>query len=125
MSNLELLQKSVAENPNMQITLLGSDLLGFLDQMRGDLVNEMRDAMTNAVFAVRQDLMAGLTALNQNRTMTPNEVAQMLKVDLSTLYKWNKRGILTRQRIGGKVLYRAEDVERYVRTQRGGVSVCG
>lgn len=121
MSNLEILQQQVAENPNMQVTLQGSDLLGFLAQMRSDLVSEMRDAMTDAVMAVRRDLMSGLTALNQSRTLTPKEVSQLLKADLSTLYKWNKRGILTRQRIGGKVLYRAEDVERYIRTREGGV----
>ena len=121
MNNLEFLQKQVAENPNMQVTLQGSDLLGFLAQMRSDLVSEMRDAMTDAVMAVRRDLMSGLTALNQNRTLTVKEVSQMLHTDLSTLYRWDKSGILTRQRIGGKVFYRAEDVERFIRDQKGGV----
>ena len=109
----------------MQVTLLGSDLLGMIDQLRSGLVEELRGAMTEAVYSARADMMSGVAALNRRKPMTVNEVSDMLGVDLSTLYRWNKQGILCRQRIGGKVLYRAEDVERIIRERKGGVSVCG
>lgn len=122
---IDALRQQVAENPTMQVTLLGSDLLGMIDQLRSGLVEELRGAMTEAVYSARADMMSGVAALNRRKPMTVNEVSDMLGVDLSTLYRWNKQGILCRQRIGGKVLYRAEDVERIIRERKGGVSVCG
>lgn len=121
----ESLQQQVAENPTMQVTLLGSDLLGMIDRLRDGLIDELRGELRDAVWSARADMMSGLSALNRNKPMTVKEVADMLGVNLSTLHRWNKQGILVRQRVGGKVLYRAEDVERIVREKKGGVSVCG
>jgi excisionase family DNA binding protein len=50
--------------------------------------------------------------------MTVKEVASLLGVDLSTLYRWDKQGVLKRQRIGGKVVYRASDVEEIVKSRK-------
>ena len=122
--SFESLQQQVAENPNMQVTLLGSDLLGLLSEFRTGLVSELRDAMNDAVLQARKEMLSGVHALHHEKTMSPNEVASLLDVDLSTLYRWNKQGILTRQRVGGKVYYRTEDVERILKV-RNPNAVCG
>ena len=122
--SFENLQQQVAENPNMQVTLLGSDLLGLLCELRTGLVSELRDAMNDAVLQARKEMLSGVHALHHEKTMSPNEVASLLDVDLSTLYRWNKQGILTRQRVGGKVYYRTEDVERILKVRKPN-AVCG
>lgn len=45
------------------------------------------------------------------RYLTKNETAELLKVDLSTLYNWQKKGVLLPIQIGGRVYYKADDIE--------------
>lgn len=44
--------------------------------------------------------------------LTRNQVAEMLQVNLSTLYSWNKKGILKPIGIGKRVYYRREDIKK-------------
>lgn len=122
--SLENLQQQVAENPNMQVTLLGSDLLGMFAEFRTGLVSELREAMNDAVLNARKEMLSGVHALHHEKTMTVKEVASLLDADISTLHRWNKQGVLTRRRVGGKVLYRVEDVEPILRTRKKN-AVCG
>lgn len=115
---LENLQQQVLENPSMQVTILGSDLLGMISEMRNGLVSELRSAINEAVLQARGDMLSGVRALYQEKVMTVKEVASLLDVDLSTLYRWNKQGVLKRQRIGGKVVYRASEVEEIVKNRK-------
>lgn len=113
----ESLQQQVAENPTMQVTLLGSDLLGMISEMRSCIVSELREAMNEAVLQARKEMLSGVHALHHEKTMSVKEVATLLDKDPSTLYRWHKQGILVRHRIGGSVVYRAEDVERIVKSK--------
>lgn len=122
--SFENLQQQVAENPNMQVTLLGRDLLGLLCELRTGLVSELREAMNDAVLQARKEMLSGVHALHHEKTMTVKEVASLLDVDLSTLHRWNKQGVLTRRRVGGKAFYRVEDVEPILRTRKTN-AVCG
>lgn len=63
-------------------------------------------------------LQKQLTELKQNfEPKTPieylirNEVAEMLKCDLSTLWNWNKKGKLIPYGIGNRVYYKRHEVE--------------
>lgn len=107
----ETLQQQVAENPTMQVTLLGSDLLGMIDTMRNGLVSELRSTMTEVVMEARREMMSGVYALNMNKAMTREEVCTILDVSLPTLHRWHKSGILVGRRIGGKVLYDPKEVQ--------------
>lgn len=107
----ETLQQQVAENPAMQVTLLGSDLLGMLETMRNGLVAELRSTMTEVVHEARREMMSGVHALNTHRPMTRKEVCDMLKVTLPTLHRWDKQGFLVANKIGGKVVYNPKDVQ--------------
>lgn len=46
--------------------------------------------------------------------LTRNEVADMLKVDLSTVHNWTKKGILKSVGIGSRVYYKRSEVERAI-----------
>ena len=43
--------------------------------------------------------------------LTRNEVAELLKVDLSTLWNWQKKGKLIPFGLGNRVLYKRSDIE--------------
>jgi len=44
--------------------------------------------------------------------MTRKQVVDLLEVDLSTLWRWNKTNILNSKKIGGRVYYRGKDIEQ-------------
>lgn len=41
-----------------------------------------------------------------------HEVAGLLKISLTTLHDWSKRGILQSYRIGNRVLYKTSEIEQ-------------
>ena len=50
--------------------------------------------------------------------LTPKEVAEILGVNLTTLWRWNNEGYLTKVYIGDKPRYRQSDIDRIL--QKGG-----
>lgn len=51
--------------------------------------------------------------------LTRKEAADKLHVDLSTLWRWDKRGYLPSVKMGGKVVYLPETIEEFMsRNQR-------
>jgi len=47
--------------------------------------------------------------------LTRNETRDMLKVDLSTIHNWTKRGKLKAYGIGNRVYYRRDEVEASIK----------
>lgn len=92
----ELLRQA-QEHPNTPIQISLADLLECNKQMF-----EM----------MRADMMSAYRSLHQKKMMTREEVSKILNKDLSTLHRWNKKGILKATRVGGSVLYNSEDVKQ-------------
>ena len=46
--------------------------------------------------------------------LTRKEVAQLLKISLTTLNDWSKQGIVQSYRIGNRVLYKKKEIENSV-----------
>jgi excisionase family DNA binding protein len=44
--------------------------------------------------------------------LTRKETAEKLKISLPTLNDWSKRGLLKSYTIGGRVLYKANEIEQ-------------
>ena len=44
------------------------------------------------------------------------EVAEMLKISLPTLNNWSKSGIIQSYRIGNRVLYKPDEIDKAVKT---------
>ena len=55
-----------------------------------------------------------------NEYLTRKEVSEMLKIDLSSVHNWSKRGILIPHQIGNRVYYKLQEVENaIVKLKRG------
>lgn len=46
-----------------------------------------------------------------NEYLSRLEVSSMLKIDLSSVHNWTKKGILISYQIGGRVYYKRQEVE--------------
>lgn len=61
--------------------------------------------------------MATLPLMQMEPTMTRQEVADVFKVSLKTLQRWEKSGLLVPLRVGVNVRYRREDVQAVIDRQ--------
>lgn len=59
-----------------------------------------------------QELGQQITEAKSETYLTRNEVAELLGVNLSSLWRWNKQNYLNHVEIGGKRLYRMSDVKQ-------------
>lgn len=73
--------------------------------------DELKKEILEGVSKQLQDFKKGLPLKEQNEWLTRQEVARMLKIDLSTLYHWSKKGKLTPYGISGRVYYKKHEVE--------------
>lgn len=55
----------------------------------------------------------------QTELMTRKEVSELLKKDYSTLFRWNKKGILISTCIDGSVFYYRSDIEKLLAENKG------
>ncbi|MFH4968583.1 helix-turn-helix domain-containing protein [Gaetbulibacter sp. M240] len=72
---------------------------------------ELQDAIISGVDAKLQDLKKHFQPKEPSAYLTRNEVANMLKIDLSSVHNWTKKGILISYQIGGRVYYKRAEVE--------------
>lgn len=56
----------------------------------------------------------GRAERGQETSLTPEEVAKMLGVSKSTLWRWNKKGYLKHTKCGRKSFYKKSDVENLI-----------
>lgn len=60
----------------------------------------------------RQELEQQITDANTETYPSPDQVAKILDVDKSTLWRWDKKDYLKPVKIGGKNRYRMSDVKQ-------------
>ena len=61
-----------------------------------------------------EDLKKNFQPKEPTEYLTRSEVAKMLKIDISTLWSWTKRGILTSYGIGKRVYYKRKEIEQAI-----------
>ncbi len=71
-----------------------------------DLVNKL----TEDVSELRKNQISQL----EDELLTRQEVANLLKIDLSTLHHWTKSGILIKYGIGKRVYYKKSEVNKAI-----------
>ena len=99
--NLELLTQNPDLAKDITLQLKGSDLLSFANELANQTAKQTE---------------ARIQAQNKpDQLLTRSQVSEKLRVTLSTLWRWEKQGILTPIRIGSKVRYRLSDVEKAIR----------
>lgn len=67
------------------------------DQLVARVVNELKNELKQATFT--------------EQYLTREEVSKLLKISLSTIHNWTKRGILSSYQIGGRVYFKTSDIE--------------
>lgn len=55
----------------------------------------------------------------EEKYLTADETAKMIPCDKSTLWRWNKSGILKSVKIGNKVRYRYSDITKVLNKKEG------
>ena len=75
-----------------------------------DLESLFSQAIKNELKAVKEHLQPK----QPNDYLTRKEVAGMLKIDLSSVHNWSKKGILNPYQIGNRVYYKLSEVENAI-----------
>lgn len=75
---------------------------------------ELQNAIIEGVKTQLQDLKKHFQPKEPNEYLTRVEVSEMLKIDLSSVHNWTKKGILTSYQIGGRVYYKRTEVENAI-----------
>jgi predicted DNA-binding transcriptional regulator AlpA len=88
--------KFLNEYPDLNLTVKAGELMKMAEQVAKLTRQEMEQANTKA------------TETYLSRT----EVAKMIGVDPSTLWRWHKQGYLCAVELGGKRIYKLSEVER-------------
>ncbi|EIJ37780.1 hypothetical protein JoomaDRAFT_0746 [Galbibacter orientalis DSM 19592] len=57
------------------------------------------------------ELQKNLQPKDPPEYLTRTEVSEMLKIDISTVHNWTKRGILKAHSIGSRIYYKRSQVE--------------
>lgn len=63
------------------------------------------------VYNELQDLKKNFKPKEQTEYLSRNDVAEMLKIDISSVHNWTKKGILQSYQIGGRIFYKRKQVE--------------
>lgn len=94
MNNIVALAK---ECPDISITLKAGELIEAIDYCVGKTRKELEQIITDS---------------NTETYPSVDQVAKILSVDRSTLWRWSKQGYLTPMEVGGKRRYRMSDVNK-------------
>jgi len=75
---------------------------------------ELKNEILTGIKEQLEELKKEYKPKEPSKYLTRNEVAQMLSVDLSTLWNWSKKGKLTPYGIGNRVYYKREDIDKAI-----------
>ena len=86
-----------------------------LIQLVGITPEENRKPILDYIDKKINELKESFTPKEPTQFITRNYVAEeMLHCDLSTVHNLTKKGVLTKYQIGGRVLYKREEVENAI-----------
>jgi len=89
--------QNLLENGNITVAVSLSDLKDFAET----LIDKSKRELELAVISDKAETYP-----------SPKQVSEILDVDLSTLWRWAKRGYLVPVEVGGKRRYKMSDVKR-------------
>ena len=75
---------------------------------------QLQTAIIEGVKQELKDLKKHFQPKEPTEFLTRNEVAEMFKIDLSSVHNWTKKGILISYQIGGRVFYKREEVMKAI-----------
>ena len=72
---------------------------------------QLKNAIIEGVKLQLEDLKANFQPKEPNTYLTRSDVAKMLKIDLSSVHNWTKKGVLKSYQISGRVYYKLAEIE--------------
>ena len=75
---------------------------------------ELQSQIIKGVKAELEQLKKDFQPKTPSEYLTRNEVAEMLKIDLSSVHNWTKKGKLISYGIGGRVYYKRHEIEQAI-----------
>ncbi len=81
---------------------------------------ELKEWAEYIVRLTHQELKQQVGNEKNETYLSRDEVANMLRVDKSTLWRWNKHCYLTHIEVGGKRMYKMSDVKQILGEKKNG-----
>lgn len=75
---------------------------------------QLQNAIVDGVKVHLNELKKSFQPKEPTEFLTRSEVAELLKIDLSTVHNWTKRGRLTSYGIGSRIYYKRSEVENAI-----------
>jgi hypothetical protein len=75
---------------------------------------QLQNAIIEGVKLQLEEFKKHFTPKEPNKYLTRQDVADMLQIDLSSLWNWTKKGTLTSYQISGRVYYKLDEVENAI-----------
>ncbi len=76
--------------------------------------DQLQEAIVDGVKIELQRLQENFQPKHPDELMTRNEVKDFLKVDLSTVHNWTKKGKLKSYGLGHRIYYKRSEVEKAI-----------
>ena len=76
---------------------------------------QLQEAILQGVKSQLEQLSKNFQPKEPEEYLTRNEVAEMLKVDISTVHNWSKSGRLKRYGIGNRIYFKRTEVEQAIK----------
>ena len=83
-------------------------------QMIGMSFDDLKNLFGQVIKTELEAVKKQLQPKQPNEYLTRKEVSEMLKIDLSSVHNWSKRGILIPHQIGNRVYYKLQEVENAI-----------
>ena len=80
----------------------------------GLTIDDLKDLFGQVLKTELEAVKKHLQPKQPNEYLTRKEVSEMLKIDLSSVHNWSKRGILIPHQIGSRVYYKLLEVENAI-----------
>lgn len=77
-------------------------------------LEELQNTIINSVKNQLQELKQFYQPKEPTEYLTRQEVSKLLKIDLSSVHNWSKKGILTKYQCGGKIFYKRSEIENAI-----------
>ncbi|WP_243473059.1 helix-turn-helix domain-containing protein [Winogradskyella sp. MH6] len=75
---------------------------------------QLQEAIIDGVKIQLNDLKQHFKPKEPTEYLTRAEVSEMLKIDVSSVYNWTKRGILIPYQISGRIYFKRADIENAI-----------
>ncbi len=87
-------------------------------QIQEFTIDELADKVSDKLMLKIEVYLKEYATKNDDTILTREETAEFLKVDISTIHNWSKKGTLIPFGIGGRVYFKKQEIINYLENHR-------